>query len=140
MRNNLLKDTARMAAGESVKFFKESFVKGGFTDSAFERWAVRKSPIGSKKLMRDVGTLMQSIRATEGAGRVTVLSDTQYSEIHNDGGEITVTAQMKKYWWSQYYRFAGVYDKNPTLPRTSNPKAKLRGISIRNNVSNRNRG
>jgi phage gpG-like protein len=37
---------------------------------------------------------------------VVVESQLDYSAIHNEGGTITVTKQMKKYWWSQYYKFA----------------------------------
>ena len=107
-KENLLRDTARTAAAESVKFFKESFVKGGFTDAALVKWPNRQSPLGGKKTMYGTGTLMQSIRATEQtAKRVVVSSDTPYSEIHNEGGTITVTEQMKKRWWAQYYKLSG---------------------------------
>jgi phage gpG-like protein len=97
-----------MAAVESVKFFKNSFVKGGFTDTSFTEWAGKQSPIGGKKIMYNTGALMQSIQKTEeSTQRVVISSDTVYSEIHNDGGTITVTAQMKKYWWAQYIKFSG---------------------------------
>jgi phage gpG-like protein len=107
-RENLLRDTARMAAIESVKFFKDSFTKGGFTDASFKQWDSRKSPLGGKKIMYGTGMLMQSIRKTEETtNRVVVSSDTPYSDIHNEGGIITVTKQMKKYWWAQYYKLSG---------------------------------
>lgn len=108
IKDNLLRDTARMAAAESVKFFKESFVNGGFTDGSLQKWPDGKSPLGGKRTMYGTGTLMQSIRATEiAAKRVTVASDTAYSEIHNEGGTVTVTARMKKFWWAQYMKWAG---------------------------------
>ena len=107
-KENLLRDTARMAAIESVKFFKESFRKGGFTDTAFKEWVGKQSPLGGKKLMYNTGTLMQSIqKAEESTKRVVVSSDTPYSAIHNDGGTIVVTAKMKKWWWWQYYILSG---------------------------------
>jgi len=120
MRDNLLRDTARMAAVESVKFFKESFVKGGFTDTSLKSWSKGSGLFMSdgngglaakrgSKTMYAQGTLMQSVKATEQSNsRVVVTSDTPYSAIHNDGGTITVTAQMKKWWWAQYYKFAKV--------------------------------
>jgi phage gpG-like protein len=111
-KDNLLKDTARMAAVESVKFFKQSFVKGGFTGASFQQWTKRKSPLGGKKPMYGTGTLMQSIRKIEeNEKRVIVVSDTLYSSIHNDGGTVTVTKQMKKFWWAHYYRLAGKVKK-----------------------------
>jgi phage gpG-like protein len=108
VRDNLLRDTARMAAVESVKFFKESFRNGGFTDASLQKWPDRKSPLGGKKLMYGMGTLMQSIYKTEESDkRVVVTSDTEYSAIHNDGGTITVTVGMKKHWWKMYYKLSG---------------------------------
>lgn len=133
MRKHLLRDTARMAGIESVKFFKESFRKGGFTDTSFKQWAGRNSPLGGKKLMYNTGTLMQSIQKTEeSAKRIVVSSGTAYSAIHNDGGYIVVTAQMKKYFWALYYRAAGRITKtkrgkqsNSRDNRRSNAKAEF---------------
>jgi phage gpG-like protein len=98
-----------MAASESVKFFKNSFVKGGFTDAFFQKWTDRGSPLGGKKTMYNTGTLMQSIRKAEETGRrVVVVSDTPYSAIHNDGGTITVTRAMKAHFWKLYCEIAGI--------------------------------
>jgi phage gpG-like protein len=111
-KDKLLRDVARMAAVESVKFFKESFVKGGFTDSSFAKWEDRGSPLGGKKLMYNTGTLKQSIRTSEvDERRMVVTSETRYSAIHNEGGTITVTMNMKKHWWKMYYFFAGQIKK-----------------------------
>jgi phage gpG-like protein len=108
IKDNLLRDTARISAVESVKFFKNSFVKGGFSDTSFQKWPDRKSPFGGKRMMYNRGTLMQSIRKIEeSTRRVVIASDVIYSEIHNEGGEITITKQMKKYWWAQYYKLSG---------------------------------
>lgn len=108
IKDNLLRDTARIAGVESVKFFKNSFVKGGFTDTGLQKWPDRSSPLGGKKTLYNRGTLMQSIRKVEeSTRRVVIASDVIYSEIHNEGGVITVTKQMKKYWWAQYYKLTG---------------------------------
>jgi hypothetical protein len=51
---------------------------------------------------------MQSITKTEeSTKRVVISPDTPYSEIHNEGGYIVVTAQMKKYFWVLYYKASG---------------------------------
>ena len=86
-RRELLRHTARMAAIESVNFFKRSFVKGGFTDAAFEEWKPSLTPLAGFRTM--------------------IGSHLEYAEIHNNGGTITVTARMKRYFWWQYYRLAG---------------------------------
>jgi phage gpG-like protein len=132
-RDNLLRDVARMAGVESVKFFKEIFRKGGFTDNSFQKWADKQSPLGGKKLMYNRGTLMQSIKKTEESNkRVVVSSDTPYSEIHNEGGYVVVTAQMKKYFWALYYRASGRITKTKSGKEaktkknaTNNKKSRL---------------
>ncbi len=99
------KDAARIAAIESVKFFKDSFRKRGFTDTSFVEW--KGNLMGSKTLYGH-GVLMGSIRkVTETDSKIVVESNTRYSKINNEGGHITVTPQMKKFFWAKYYEFAG---------------------------------
>lgn len=103
----LIKNSSRYAASESVKFFKESFVKGGFTDISFEAWVKNKNPLAGKKTMYNKGNLMQSIRKVSATTeKIIIESQMPYSEIHNEGGTITVTEQMKKFFWSKYYEFS----------------------------------
>lgn len=102
----------RMAATEAVKFFRESFVREGFLDRSLSPWGRRQSPLGGKRLLFGTGNLMRSIRPRSiGASSAIVESDTPYSALHNDGGTITVTEQMKKYWWAQYYKLSGKVKK-----------------------------
>lgn len=101
-----------MVAIESAKFFKESFVKGGYTDESFRPWMQRTSPLGGKKILIGGGggntmNLMQSIKPLEeNEKRVRTGTELAYGEIHNEGGTITVTKKMKKFWWAKYYEFA----------------------------------
>ncbi len=105
---DLKKNAARIAGTESVKFFKKSFVNGGFTDTSFHPWQKTSNPLAGKKTMYQTGTTMQSIRkVSETDSKIIVQSDTPSSQIHNEGGTITVTAQMKRFWWAKYYEFAG---------------------------------
>ena len=107
MGKDLLKDASRYAGSESVKLFKESFVKEGFTDTSFIPWKKTTNPMAGKRTMYKSGTLMQSIRKTEGTiRRIVVESKTDYSEIQNNGGTITVTPQMKKFFWAKFYEFS----------------------------------
>jgi phage gpG-like protein len=49
---------------------------------------------------------MRSIKKQSATlSRVVVIADSDYADIHNNGGYITVTAQMKKYFWAKYYEF-----------------------------------
>lgn len=121
-------EQSRMVAVEAKKFFKESFVKGGFTDRSFIPWKSRISPLGGKKILIGKGNsenLMQSIRTLERTRtRVRTGTDLVYGGIHNEGGTITVTPAMKKYWWAQYYEFAGSVKKRKN-GKTSQAKGNL---------------
>lgn len=111
----ILKERPRMVATESQKFFKDSFVKGGFTDEAFQAWKVRISPLGGKKILigkDNTMNLMQSIRTLEeNEKRVRTGTDLVYAKTHNEGAEITVTAKMKKFWWAKITSFQGRFRK-----------------------------
>ena len=100
-----------LVAVESVKFFKECFVKGGWTDDVFYEWAKVKGPLGGKKVLigkDNTMNLMQSIRVIHASEtRINVGSTLVYADIHNRGGVITVTEKMKRFWWAKYYEFAG---------------------------------
>lgn len=114
----VLKQRPRIVAIEAQKFFKDCFRKGGFTDTSFQPWQGRKSPLGGKKILigkDNTMNLMQSIRTLEeNQTQVRTGSDLVYSEIHNEGGYITVTEKMKKFWWAKYYEFTGKTTRTQT--------------------------
>ena len=66
-------------------------------------------------------------------GRVKIQNTLVYAEIHNEGGEITVTKKMKSYFWSQYYKrglVGGMYSqakgkKNQQKADTFNKEAEF---------------
>lgn len=122
------KGRPRVVAIEAAKFFKDSFVKGGFTDTSFQKWKEGKSPLRGKKTLigyRNTMNLMQSIRTLEeNENRVRTGTELVYSEIHNDGGVITVTKKMKAYWWARYYEFAGMKRKTATAQARIDAKAE----------------
>lgn len=97
----------RKIAVKAKNFFKEGFAKGGFTDGSFEEWQKTTNPL-ARKTMYDKGDLQNSIRTLqESQKRVEVGSELIYAKLHNEGGVITVTPKMKKYWWAKYREFAG---------------------------------
>lgn len=122
------KGRPRVVAIESMKFFKESFSKGGFTDTAFQKWQEGKSPFRGKKTLigkDNTMNLMQSIRILEESEkRVKTGTDLNYSEIHNDGGMITMTFKMKKYFWWRYYQIVGQNKKSASAQARNNAMAQ----------------
>ena len=119
----------RFVAIESKNFFKDGFKKGGWTDKSFQEWKPRKSPLGGQKVLigkDNTKNLMQSIRTVEkNQNRVRTGSDLEYAETHNEGAEITVTANMKKFWWAKYDELSGKVKKTNT-GKMSRAKANLR--------------
>lgn len=96
------KDVAELAKG----FFKGSFIKQGFTDSAFMPWPQRKSEEANKILTKSQ-TLRDSIKvqqATEDEVIIEAGRGIPYAEIHNTGGTINikVTPKSKKFFWYMF--------------------------------------
>lgn len=65
-----------------------------------------------KKILYQTGNLTDSIRIVNlGTRNVTIgISDPaikKYAEAHQNGATIIVTAQMKKYFWAQWYKLGG---------------------------------
>lgn len=82
-------------------------MKKGWTGDSFEPWGEAKSPLG-RKLMYNKGYLMNSIETLqESESKVETGTRVRYAKIHNEGGTITVTPQMKRFWWAKYYELSG---------------------------------
>jgi len=85
--------------------FDRNFEREAFFSKA---WAKRKSPIRSgRHLLVDRGGLRRSIKGNTHTDHVSFSSSLPYSGIHNNGGEITVTARMKRYFWAKYKEASG---------------------------------
>jgi len=125
LANSIKKDAVRFSAVTSIYFFKECFVAQGFTDTSFQRWKPSNTPFAGKRTLYKSGKLMHSIRKLEATDqRLVVIADSEYADMHNDGGYITVTPQMKKYFWAMYYKEAG------KGMRTSKGGAKYQSIKV----------
>lgn len=81
--------------------FDQNFERQGFFS---EKWQRRKSPIrGDGHILVASGDLRKSIRSRSDESSITFYSDLAYAGIHNEGGEIKVTARMKRFFWHKYY-------------------------------------
>ncbi|MBO7466605.1 MAG: phage virion morphogenesis protein [Bacteroidaceae bacterium] len=104
---NILSDIRVELSDEFDRNFeRESFFSEG--------WARRKSPVRggrSGHLLVDTGGLRQSIQSRSDEGSITFFSTVAYAGIHNEGGEIKVTAKMKRYFWARYYEATGGFGR-----------------------------
>lgn len=58
-----------------------------------------------RSILLQKGNLRRSIRIYSIQGnKVIIASRMPYSELHNEGGEVTVTPKMKKFFWAKYYQ------------------------------------
>lgn len=127
--DELKKNASRYAASEAIIFFKDSFVKGGFTDSSFQKWQQTNNPLADKHTMYQSGKLMRSIKKQLATiSKVVVVADSDHADIHNSGGTITVTPQMKKFFWAKYYELVGKVTVNKQGAVSLNKSNKAIGV------------
>ncbi len=77
-------------------------------------WPPKRPYPGSRaKTLYNDGLLQESVdpNANYADQSITVHSPLPYANIHNDGGEITVTAKMKKFFWAMHLKAAGAISR-----------------------------
>jgi phage gpG-like protein len=93
---------------EAVSHFKDGFVNEGFTDKSLEKWAPRNSKrFGStngQKVLSKTGDLADSLEFEKRGNTVVILTDKPYAQIHNEGGQMSVTPKMQAYFWAMFYK------------------------------------
>lgn len=93
---------------ELLDEFDKNFERKAFFD---QPWENTKMPNRRGSLMMRSGALRRSIRATSNDNSIRFMSSLPYAEIHNEGGVITVTEKMKRYFWAMYYKTSGAISK-----------------------------
>lgn len=101
---NFINDVAVELTDEFDQNFER---KAFFTD----KWPGTKlhNPRGS--MMARNNNLRNSIKYDIVGEQITWSSSLPYASIHNEGGEITVTEKMKRFFWAMYYKAAGAVTK-----------------------------
>ena len=112
MTNNydqIIKNILRDIQVELGDEFDQNFERQGFFS---EKWTRRKSPTRPGGLILvDSGALRQSIRSEIRDSSIVFLTDHPAAAIHNEGGEIVVTAKMKRFFWYKYYSATGSFGR-----------------------------
>lgn len=79
-------------------------------------WPRAKNPAKSgKKLLYQSGDLQDGYMSRIQGMNIHITNSVAYAGVHNEGAEISVTAQMKKYFWAMYYKAAGAVSKSYDL-------------------------
>jgi len=102
--NGLVTKITNDVAVDLNEEYKRNFERKAFFDQA---WPISKFKNAKGSAMMRSGALRRSIKYNVVAGMITWSSSLPYAKINNEGGEITVTVQMKKFFWAMYYKAAG---------------------------------
>lgn len=115
--HNIVEDTAVDLTQE----FDRNFERKAFFD---KKWPSEKYANSRGSQMMRSGKLRRSINDTVTGETIKWSSGLPYASMHNDGGEITVTAKMKSFFWAMYYKSAGAV--------TFNVRKKAMANTVRN--------
>ena len=98
--NHILTDTkVKLTEAFDRNFERKAFFK--------DKWANTLIPNRRGSLMMRTGTLRRSIRSTIEGSWVRWTSSVPYADIQNNGGEVEITAKMKRYFWAMHYKVSG---------------------------------
>lgn len=98
--NHILTDTKV----KLTEAFDRNFERKAFFD---DKWANTLIPNRRGSLMMRTGTLRRSIRSNIEGTTIRWTSSVPYADIQNNGGEVEITAKMKRYFWAMYYKAIG---------------------------------
>ncbi|MCF0067084.1 phage virion morphogenesis protein [Segatella copri] len=105
--------------------FDQNFERQAFFTKA---WARRRSPLRpGGHILVDTGALRKSISSRSDESSITFYSDLPYAAIHNEGGEIKVTARMKRYFWAKYNEAQGGFGRKKNGELRNNKKNRQLG-------------
>jgi len=116
---DFLKDVLNDVKTELMDEFDRNFERKVFFDKPWNEKT--KFPNKRGSLMMRTGKLRRSLRARVSGNAISFTSSMPYAAIHNEGGTITVTAKMKRYFWAMYRQAAGAITysvKNKAMANT----------------------
>ncbi len=107
--NQIIKNILRDIRVEMADEFDKNFERQAFFSQAWQR---RKSPTRpGGHILVDTGGLRRSIISVETPNSIIFRSEHPAAAIHNQGGEIKVTAKMKRFFWYKYYSTTGSFGR-----------------------------
>ncbi len=102
---------------ELTEEFDRNFERKAFFT---RRWPARKVETKGSLLVK-TGKLRRSIRSRVVNNGVMFTSSEPYAAIQNEGGTITITPKMKRFFWAKYYELGGKirYKKSGGMSKSS---------------------
>lgn len=112
MANNydqIIKNILRDIQVEMADEFDRNFERQAFFSEAWQR---RKSPTRpGGHILVDSGGLRRSITSFQTENSIVFCTEHPAAAIHNEGGDIEVTAKMKRFFWHKYYDATGSFGR-----------------------------
>nr|DAW55576.1 MAG TPA: tail morphogenesis protein [Caudoviricetes sp.] len=106
--------------------FDRNFERKAFFD---EKWPATKLTYHRGSLMMRTGRLRKSLLSPKVTSNGIIWSSSlPYADIHNNGGEMRVTPQMRKFFWAKYYQASSATTKKKNGEASSS--ARNRKLSI----------
>ena len=89
---------------EAAEEFDRNFERKAFFD---RKWPQSKGPNSKGSLMMRSGALRRGNQSRIQGDSIVFTNSKAYASMHNQGGTVTVTAAMKKFFWAMYYKSSG---------------------------------
>ena len=102
---------------ELLDVFDKNFERKGFFDRP---WKETKFPNKRGSLMLRSGALRASLKGNVAGSTIVFSSSLPYARIQNEGGLITVTEKMKKFFWAMFYKSVGAAAVNAKTGKMRN--------------------
>ena len=119
----IIKRILRDIAVELSDEFGKNFEREAFFSEAWQRRVSPTRPGGH--ILVDSGTLRRSIQSRTSDSSITFFSTLPYAAIHNEGGEIVVTARMKRFFRAKAYEAQGSFERKSRKERGDSPRRTL---------------
>lgn len=79
-----------------ANFYKDSWNREGFLDAGVSKWAPRSRNTGKPaRILVQSGRLRRSIRYRTAGTLIHIFTDVPYAQVHNEGGKVQATANVK---------------------------------------------
>lgn len=98
---DVVKNITEDVAIDLTQEFDRNFERKAFFN---KKWEDTKHSYSRGSLLNRSGDLRRSINKSSSGSSIRWRSSLPYASIHNEGGEIEVTPQMKKYFWAMFYK------------------------------------
>ena len=97
-----------------------------------EAWPKNKLLNQKGSMMMRSGNLRNSIQSKKTNDAIVFTSSLPYARIQNEGGELTVTAKMKRFFWYKFYEATGQTKKDKSGKAKGKVKLSIEATQWRN--------